>query len=186
MTMFKTNPVALKNLLEDVETGKIRLPEFQRGWVWDDYRIRALLASISRGFPVGAIMTLHSGGDINFKTRLVEGVDGQVTNNLAYFLLDGQQRLTSLYQTLKYPGPVETHDSRGGRIQRWYYIDMLKALDDTVDREEAIVSVPESKRITRDFGRQIILDLSTPELEYAKHMMPTERLFNPTGRQVSA
>ena len=91
MTMFKTNPVALKNLLEDVETGKIRLPEFQRGWVWDDYRIRALLASISRGFPVGAIMTLHSGGDINFKTRLVEGVDGQVTNNLAYFLLDGQQ-----------------------------------------------------------------------------------------------
>ena len=181
MTMFKTNPVALKNLLEDVETGKIRLPEFQRGWVWDDYRIRALLASISRGFPVGAIMTLHSGGDINFKTRLVEGVDGQVTNNLAYFLLDGQQRLTSLYQTLKYPGPVETHDSRGGRIQRWYYIDMLKALDDTVDREEAIVSVPESKRITRDFGRQIILDLSTPELEYAKHMMPTERLFNPTS-----
>ena len=36
MTMFKTNPVALKNLLEDVETGKILVPEFQRGWVWDD------------------------------------------------------------------------------------------------------------------------------------------------------
>ena len=177
--MFKTNPVALKSLLADVQTGKIRLPEFQRGWVWDDYRIRALLASISRGFPVGAIMTLRSGGNINFKTRLVEGVDGKATSSLDHFLLDGQQRLTSLYQALIFPGPVETHDSRGGRTKRWYYIDMLKALDDTVDREEAIVSVPDSKRITRDFGRQTILDLSTPELEYTNHMMPTERLFNP-------
>ena len=179
MTMFKTNPVALKNLLEDVETGSIRLPEFQRGWVWDDYRIRALLASISRGFPVGAIMTLRSGGDINFKTRLVEGVASRVTSNLEQFLLDGQQRVTSLYQALKYPGPVETHDNRGGRIKRWYYIDMFKALDDNTDREDAIVSVPESRRITRDFGRETVLDLSAPELEYANHMVPTERLFDP-------
>ena len=183
--MFKTNPVALKILLEDVEAGSIRLPEFQRGWVWDDYRIRALLASISRGFPVGAIMTLRSGGDINFKTRLVEGVTGRVTSNLEQFLLDGQQRLTSLYQALKYPGPVETHDNRGGRIKRWYYIDMFKALDDNTDREDAIVSVPESKRITRDFGRETVLDLSAPELEYANHMVPTERLFGSTQLAVS-
>ncbi len=177
--MFKTNPVALKSLLDDVETGKIRLPEFQRGWVWDDYRIRALLASISRGFPIGAVMTLNAGGDINFKTRMVEGVDGQATSHLDYYLLDGQQRLTSLYQALKYPGPVNTHDSRSGRIKRWYYIDMLKALDDISEREEAIVSVPENKLVTRDFGRLTILDLSIPELEYANHMMPTERLLEP-------
>ena len=51
--MFKTNPVSLKELLDDTESGKIQLPDFQRGWVWDDDRIRGLLASISRGFPVG-------------------------------------------------------------------------------------------------------------------------------------
>ena len=51
--MFKTNPVSLKELLDDAESGKIQLPDFQRGWVWDDDRIRGLLASISRGFPVG-------------------------------------------------------------------------------------------------------------------------------------
>ena len=177
--MFKTNPVALKALLDSVETGKIRLPDFQRGWVWDDYRIRALLASISRGFPIGAIMTLRAGGDINFKTRLVEGVNGQATNEIDQFLLDGQQRLTSLYQALKSSNPVYTRDSRGGHINRWYYVDMLKAMDHAVDREEAIVSVPESKRVTRDFGRETILDVSTPELEYEQHMLPTERLFDP-------
>ena len=181
MAQFTTNPVLLKNLLVDVETGKIRLPDFQRGWVWDDYRIRSLIASISRGFPVGAVMTLQAGGEINFKTRLVEGVDGEPTSGIGQFLLDGQQRLTSLYQALKSPNATDTRDSRGKRIGRWYYMDMIKAMAEDVDREEAIVSVPKDRRVMRDFGREVLLDVSTPELEYANHMMPTERLLNPTG-----
>ena len=179
MATFRTNPEPLSDLLANVASGKIQLPDFQRGWVWDDYRIRALLASISRGFPIGAVMTLDAGGDVNFATRLVEGVDGEANGVLEQFLLDGQQRLTSLYQALKSPAPVTTHDSRGGRIKRWYYVNMLKAMDATMDREDAIVSVPEEKKVTRNFGRELVLDLSTPEQEYANHMMPTERLLNP-------
>ena len=41
--MFETNPIDLKDLLDDVEEGKIQLPDFQRGWVWDDERIKSLL-----------------------------------------------------------------------------------------------------------------------------------------------
>ena len=48
MAMFETNPIDLKDLLDDVEEGKIQLPDFQRGWVWDDERIKGLLVSISR------------------------------------------------------------------------------------------------------------------------------------------
>ena len=144
--MFSTNPVLLKTLLDNVAIGKIQLPDFQRGWVWDDDRIRGLLASISRSFPVGAVMTLSSGGDINFKARLIEGVGEQGNGATAVapssFLLDGQQRLTSLYQALWHPGPVRTQNSRRQRIDRWYYVDMLKAMDPYVDREEAIRSVP--------------------------------------------
>ena len=55
--MFQVNPVSLSSLLQQVEDGQIQLPDFQRGWVWDDDRICGLLASISKGFPVGAIMT---------------------------------------------------------------------------------------------------------------------------------
>ena len=170
--MFQTNPINLGELLRDVQNGKIQLPDFQRGWVWDDDRIRGLLASISRRFPIGALMTLTAGGEINFKTRPVEGVE---SNNLAspeYFLLDGQQRLTSLYQSLLHDGPVNTKDSRNRKLQRWYYIDMLKALDGYSDREDAILSVPADRRITRNFGRDIETDLSTREQEYQQHLFP--------------
>ena len=182
--MFKTNETLLKSLLTQVEYGKIQLPDFQRGWVWEDDRIRGLLASISRRFPIGVIMTLESGGNINFKTRLVEGVGQKGNNNFSIeespdsFLLDGQQRLTSLYQALVHPGPVETQDNRKKKIRRWYYVDMLKAMDQYTDREDAIISVPEDKKVTRDFGRKIELDLSTPELEHENHMMPTEQLLD--------
>ena len=179
--MFKTFPISLKSLLDDAGNGKIQLPDFQRGWVWDDDRIRGLLASISRGFPVGAIMTLQAGGDIRLKSRMIEGAEDNATVEADAFLLDGQQRLTSLYQSLVHEGPVVTHDNRGRRIKRWYYVDMLAAMDPTVDREEAIISVPEDRRETRDFGREVVRDLSSREQEFQQHMMPTEQLLEGMG-----
>ena len=117
--MFRTNPVSLKSLLEDAGSGKIQLPDFQRGWVWDDDRIRSLLASISRmGFPVGALMMLEAGGNIQLRSRMIEGAQAPQQNNVEAFLLDGQQRLTSLYQSLWHEGAVDTHDARGRRIKR--------------------------------------------------------------------
>ena len=176
--MFQTNPRDLKIVLREVEEGKIQLPDFQRDWRWDDDRIRGLLASISREFPIGAIMTLSAGGDINFKPRLIQGVEVNSIADPDRFLLDGQQRLTSLYQALLRPAPVDTKDSRGKRLQKWYYINMIKAMDEYVDREEAIVSVPADRKITQSFGREDVLDLSSPELEYQNHMMPAKHLFD--------
>lgn len=176
--MFETNEVLLKNLLNRVENGKLQLPDFQRGWIWDDEHIRGLLASISKGFPVGAVMTLSAGGDIKFKTRLIEGVEQEHAEAPSAFLLDGQQRLTSLYQSLRYPGPVDTSDGKKKRIKRWYYLDMMASLNPDEDREDAIKSIPENRKITKDFGRLTIQDLSTPEHEYEHHMFPTESLMN--------
>ena len=56
---------------------------------------------------------------------------------------------------------------------------MQRALGPEVDREDAIISVPETRRETRDFGRHTVWDLSTQELEYRQHMMPSESLMNP-------
>jgi uncharacterized protein with ParB-like and HNH nuclease domain len=66
---FQTNPFNLYKLLDDCHCGALQLPDFQRSWVWDEDRIKSLIASISRAFPVGALMTLHSGGKVNFKPR---------------------------------------------------------------------------------------------------------------------
>jgi len=59
-TTFETNPVSLRSLLTQCEGGRLQLPDFQRSWVWEEERIMSLIASISRGFPVGALMTLKS------------------------------------------------------------------------------------------------------------------------------
>ena len=179
--MFRTHPVTLKSLLDDAHSGKIQLPDFQRGWVWDDDRIRDLLASISRGFPVGALMMLEAGGEIRLKSRMIEGAEAKLESAAESFLLDGQQRLTSLYQSLLHEGAVDTHDNRGRRIKRWYYVDMRAAMDPNVDREDAIVSVPENRIETRDFGREIIRDLSSREKELQQHMLPTEQLLDGMG-----
>ena len=179
--MFETNPIDLKDLLDDVEQGKIQLPDFQRGWVWDDERIKGLLVSISRQFPVGAIMTLSADGDVQFQKRPVEGVALNGNARLERYLLDGQQRLTSLYQTLRFDGPVNTRDDRGQRFKRWYYIDMQKALDLFADPEDAFISVSEDRVERTNFGRDIILDLSTQDREFQNHMMPTERLMDSTS-----
>ncbi len=181
--MITTNPMSLNDLLDRIQNGKIQLPDFQRGWVWDDDRIKGLLVSVSRAFPVGAIMTLSADGGIQFHNRPIEGVTLDNGARHDHYLLDGQQRLTSLFQALRYQGPVESRDRPGGKkvIKRWYYIDMQKALDPDTDPEDAFVSVPEDRIVRTNFGRDTILDLSSADLEFKKHMMPTEHVMDNTA-----
>ncbi len=51
----------LSQLLAEVKSGSMQLPEFQRDWTWDDNRIRGIIASLSQGYPMGAIMRLQYG-----------------------------------------------------------------------------------------------------------------------------
>ena len=180
MSTFKANAFLLKNLLDDIENGDIQLPDFQRGWVWDDGRIKDLLLSISRGFPIGAVMTLDAGGDVQFVSKLIEGVTEDGKAGPGHYLLDGQQRLTSLYQSLRHRGAVATRDRPGSRrtLERWYYIDMQKALDPFADRDDMIFGVPKDKVVRANFGRDVVLDLSSPEFEFENHMMPTEDVLD--------
>src|SRR4051812_47520422 len=106
---FQTNPIDLHKLLDECQRGIIQLPDFQRSWVWDEDRIKSLIASVSRAFPVGALMTLDSGGEVNFKPRPVEGAPQSARSTSAQsLLLDGQQRMTSLYQVTMRGKVVET------------------------------------------------------------------------------
>ena len=180
MSTFKANAFLLKNLLDDIEKGDIQLPDFQRGWVWDDARIKDLLVSISRGFPIGAVMTLDASGGVQFVSKLIEGVAENGNAGPGHYLLDGQQRLTSLYQSLRHRAAVATRDRPGSRktIERWYYIDIQKALDPLADRDDTIFSVPVDKVVRTNFGRDVVLDLSAPESEFERHMMPTEKVMD--------
>lgn len=181
--MILSNNLQISEILKSIDDGKIQLPDFQRGWVWEDYRIRALIASITNGYPIGAAMFLQTGGEnINFKTRLFEGVDKSKENVVPERLvLDGQQRNTSIYRSMYSKKPVETTDSKKKPIKRFYYIEIPKALDTLIDRIEAIVSVPESRIVTENIGRDVILDLSTTEKEYEQRYFPINLIFDNIG-----
>ena len=179
---MKTNDRPITDLLKAVAEGKAQLPDFQRSWVWDDDRIKALIASVVHCYPVGAAMFLEYGNDnIRFKYRTIEGSaaegKGIVPTEL---ILDGQQRLTSLYSALYSQKPVKTctKTEKGKEIYRYYYIDIEKSLDPNADDEDIIISVPETKQRTSDFGRKIELDLSSQDKEYELKMFPLNNIFD--------
>lgn len=180
MASFQANEEKLSELLDELEKGRIQLPDFQRGWVWDDERIRKLLASIGRSFPIGAVMMLKTGGDARFQPRTVQGAEfaiGTTAPQPERLLLDGQQRLTSLYQSLSLHRAVETVNSKNQKIKRWYYVDMRKALQEPEQLFDAIIGVPEEK-IQIGFGKQIVYDFSTPEKEYEMCVFPVQFLLD--------
>ncbi|MBD2730494.1 DUF262 domain-containing protein [Nostoc sp. FACHB-892] len=180
MSTFDSTKTSLATLLNDIVVGKIQLPDFQRGWVWDDEHIRSLLVSIARAFPVGAIMLLEAGGDAKFKARPIEGVEltKAILSKLEKLILDGQQRLTSLTQVLMFTQPVQTRDYKKKLLHRYYYIDIETALLGKEHYESAIISVDTDRTVRENFGRDLKLDLSTPEKEYENFYFPCNQLLN--------
>ena len=179
-TTFKTNPVSLETLLRQCGDGKIQLPDFQRSWVWAEDRILSLISSISSAFPIGALMTLESKqGATIFARRPIQGAPiAAIEATADELLLDGQQRMTSLYQACLRREVVETITPKNKMVKRWFYIDIQKALRADADRDDAIFSVPEDRRIKTIFDRGILLDLSQSEQEFQKLMFPLNRVFD--------
>jgi uncharacterized protein with ParB-like and HNH nuclease domain len=114
MTTFDSTKESLLDLLQSIRQMKTQLPDFQRGWVWDDEHIRSLLASVSLSYPIGTVMLLQTGNeDVRFKPRLVEGVFSDHPPTPDRLILDGQQRLTSLFLALYTGQPVATRNPGG-------------------------------------------------------------------------
>jgi hypothetical protein len=177
VSTFDTTKTDLLDLLNDARSGDAQLPDFQRGWVWDDEHIRDLIASVSRSFPIGTVMMLESGGEVNFRTRPLEGASpDSATPEL--LVLDGQQRLTSLFQSLMSGSPVATKDAKGLSIERWYYLDIQKCLDPNAEREEAVLSIPADHMVRSNFGRDIDLDVTTRSHEYNSCLFPLSEVFD--------
>ncbi len=179
----KSLDTELSELMRDVSSGKEQLPEFQRGWTWDDDRIRGIIASLSQGYPMGAIMRLEYGNEnVRFKFRTIEGVS--VTGVTPEFLiLDGQQRLTSMFRATCCKEPVETKTDKGKKIKRFYYLDIKKCLDENEDRFDAVVAVPDDRKKKTNFDRDVTLDLSNRELEYEHEMFPINIIFDSMDRE---
>lgn len=97
--MSKDNPTSsesISSILELVEKEQLVLPEFQRDYVWKSSQIRDLFDSLYNGYPIGEILILQT----NLKNIIYRG-NPQVPKNPADILLDGQQRITTIYSVLR-------------------------------------------------------------------------------------
>ena len=97
MIHFETDKKPLTFLLDQILHGEVCLPDFQRSFVWDANATRELVASVVQSFPAGTLLLMRGGSKI-FAPREVEGASPLADKKPSYLILDGQQRLTSLFQ----------------------------------------------------------------------------------------
>ena len=73
---------------------------------------------------------------------------------------------------------VQTVTVRHKLVKRWYYIDIQKDLAANVNREDAIIGFPEDRISREDFGRAVVMDLSTHAEELRQLMFPVNQVFD--------
>ena len=124
MTIYEdTNSKPLLDLLDRIHSGDMVLPDFQRDFVWEPSATQALIVSIAKNYPAGSILRVRD-RQRAFSSREFEGAPPPASEH-TFLVLDGQQRLTSLYQAFYGVG-----DHR-------YYLN-IRALIDGADFEDAI------------------------------------------------
>jgi hypothetical protein len=87
-------------LLHQIDNGTVLLPEFQRGYVWNRDQVRGLMRSLYKGYPVGGLLLWETEPDM----ASVRG--GTPDGGVRLLLLDGQQRITSLYGVIRGKAPA--------------------------------------------------------------------------------
>lgn len=169
----------LYGLLTQIENDEIVLPAMQRPFVWKDDRIYRLIDSLLRGFPVGAVMLWRTQTVQRFR-RLPRDVDVEVPQVFTfetseerankYLVLDGQQRLTSLYAAFK-----------GTYNHKQLYIDVLSG--DSEDKD------PGNEYFDGRFlSRSQAIELSEKPNGRRRHFLPIQTLIsiNPVHAASSA
>lgn len=153
MKLFEdTNPRALKDLLAEIHGRAAVLPDFQRDFVWEPGATQELIVSIANNYPAGSILRVRDTKRV-FAAREFEGAPDLAGAQHTFLVLDGQQRLTSLYQAFYGAG-----DHR-------YFLDLRKLVEGA-DFEEAIFHVRAATKWARareDFAmqaRELLLPLS--------------------------
>lgn len=103
-------------ILEQIDLGKMALPEFQRGYVWNREQVRGLMESLYRRYPVGGLLIWETNVD-HARTR---GDTSPPTGGWVDLLLDGQQRITSLYGIIR-GTPPRFFDGNAAAFMNLYF-----------------------------------------------------------------
>jgi hypothetical protein len=132
MATFKTNPEKLDLLLRQIDSKRLAVPDFQRDFVWDGAAIQDLLVSVALEYPAGSLLFLKQQAASQFKSREFTGAPPLDDAEPSELVLDGQQRLTSLYLAVYGKGDYR------------YFVNFQGLLDGE-DLELCIFHLPEKR-----------------------------------------
>ncbi|HML03871.1 MAG TPA: DUF262 domain-containing protein [Candidatus Bathyarchaeia archaeon] len=152
---------SLIGLLSEMRKGNIRIPDFQRGYIWTEDQVLELLESVWNGYPLGSILLWKTNEKLKERDPLDLNLPDPVEGSDRLYLLDGQQRLISLYSVIH----GKLHFGRRDKIKHEAFFNL-----DT--KEFAIV--PED-------------ELKDKPLELEKGYLPLTKLFHfPDDKYTSA
>ena len=182
-TIFTPKAEMLRDVLTEIHKHKVALPDFQRPWVWEPEMVRDLILSVAYRYPAGSLLTMPILGS-SFALRSFEGTGplppGSTTP--ATMVLDGQQRLTSLYQAL--------YRSQGVRVKDrtfHFYLDVNYLLSDPPSTDSILdtalffVSEEKNAKRVRYESLQPLYEISTQAQELAQGALPLHTVFDPNG-----
>ncbi|WP_419554578.1 GmrSD restriction endonuclease domain-containing protein [Candidatus Poriferisodalis sp.] len=135
-TLYRDTGYSLTHLVEDIKHGNIALPDIQRPFVWSAAKARDLFDSLYRGYPVGTLMLWETGADAG--TRQVGGGENEKVAEL--LIVDGQQRLTSLYAILTgRPVLTKTFEERQIRVAFCPEDETFEVTDAAIERDPQFI-----------------------------------------------
>ena len=98
--LFHKTEYQVQQLVDMTNKGELGLPDLQRGFVWKPNKIRDLLDSMMKGYPIGFVMLWAAQSNTAKGENKVIGKDDKISYGQDYVIIDGQQRITSLYAVM--------------------------------------------------------------------------------------
>ena len=126
MARYSVNNYTVETLLSNIKSGSIAIPEMQRPFVWDSSKVRDLVDSLYKGFPVGYIIVWQN-PDVKLK-------DGTKSSGKKV-LIDGQQRITAMAAAIVGQEVLDDH-YKWKRISMRLDLDFEEQMNALADRDK--------------------------------------------------
>ena len=104
--IYSNTTLSVTQLIEKIDSGELGLPELQRPFIWQDTKVRDLFDSMMKGFPIGYLMLWDCP---SLEKKKTIGIDQHSYDVPRQVIIDGQQRLTSLYAVMKGKKVMNSH-----------------------------------------------------------------------------
>lgn len=187
----------IKDLISDVQRGRIRIPSFQRGFVWDSQRVAYFVDSIYRGFPFGSVLIWRTRNCLRTERNL--GPYKLPDNASEYpidYVLDGQQRITSIFGIFQNDLTAED-DETTDWTHLFFELNSKEAvpfqhLKDSTNYDSTkffplkyVFDAPNYRKVTRDLDESLAQQIDDLVEKFTKATIPVERFESEEQKYVA-